>query len=478
VRTPIVVNRRLPIPLHRQIYEEWRTGILEGRFARGDRMPSTRELAAALRVSRATVAAAYEQLIAEGYLDAQHGSGTFVCRDLPDSPVKPARPAAAGKPARPPVRLSAFARRLAPMAGTPPRTPSRPGVLNLSTDGPTFEQFPFGIWRRLVRRHLQVQGPGLFQYASAGTGHAALRETLAAYLSRSRALRCQADQIVIAGGSQQALDLCVRVLVDAGDEVAVEDPSYAGARQLFAAGGARIRPVKVDRDGLVVAALPPSARLVYITPSHQFPTGASMSLTRRLELLEWARVRGAVIVEDDYDSEYRYSGAPLPALQGLSHAAPVVYVGTFSNVMFPGLRLGYLVLPPDLVEPFARAKWLADRHTAHLEQAALADFIGEGHLERHIRRMRRVYKQRRDVLLEALDRAFGTRVTVLGDAAGMHLVVRFDSGAVAARAARVGVELASTRPYYAAEAPAHEFIVRFSGLSERAIREAVKRLAG
>ena len=203
-----------------------------------------------------------------------------------------------------------------------------------------------------------------------------------------------------------------------------------------------------------------------------------MSLARRLELVEWARARRAVIVEDDYDSEYRYSGAPLPALQGLSSEAGVVYVGTFSNVMFPGLRLGYLVLPLDLVEPFQRAKWLADRHTAHLEQAALADFIREGHMERHIRRMRRVYKRRREAFLDALTRAFGDRATVAGDASGMHLVVRFDTGGIAARAARGGVHLVSTRAYYAGEAPAHEFIVRFTGLGERSIREAVKRLAG
>ena len=475
MRTPIVVDRRQVAPLHRQIYEQWRAGILGGRFAPGDRMPSTRELAAALRVSRATVATAYDQLMAEGYLDTQHGSGTFVCRDLPDAPVRAASLPASTRLTEKPVHLSAFAARLSPITW---RAPAGPRLINLSTDGPTFDQFPFAVWKRLVRRHLQALGPSLFQYAAHGAGHPALRDTLAAYVSRSRAVRCAPEQVVVVSGSQQALDLCARVLVDPGDEVAVEDPGYLGARELFTAGGARLRPVPVDRDGLVVTALPPSARLVYITPSHQFPLGVSMSLARRLELLEWARTRGAIIVEDDYDSECRYSGAPLPALQGLSANAGVVYVGTFSNVMFPGLRLGYLVLPPSLVEPFQRAKWLADRHTAHLEQAALADFIREGHMERHIRRMRRVYKRRREAFLDALARAFGDGATVVGDASGMHLVVRFESAAIAARAARGGVHLVSTRAYYAANAPAHEFIVRFTGVSERGLREAVKRLAG
>jgi len=475
MRTPIVVDRRLAAPLQRQIYEQWRSGILEGRFAPGERMPSSRELAVALRVSRATVAAAYEQLMAEGYLDTQHGSGTFVCRDLPDTGIDAAAARAAPPMQAAVIRLSAFAERLGPVTW---RAPARPGTLNLSTDGPTFDQFPFAIWKRLVRRQLQLLGPSLFQYASHGNGDPKLREAIAAYLGRSRAVRCDADQIVIVSGSQQALDLCARILVDPGDEVAIEDPGYQGARELFAAAGARVQPVPVDREGLVVSALPRTARVIYITPSHQFPSGVSMSLARRLELLEWARRHGAVVLEDDYDSEYRYSGAPLPALQGLATASGVVYVGTFSNVMFPGLRIGYLVLPRDLAGPFARAKWLGDRHTAHLEQAALTDFIREGHLERHIRRMRRVYKRRREVFIDALTRAFGDGATPLGDASGMHLVVRFDSPGIAARAARTGVHLMSTRGYYHGEAPPHEFIVRFTGLSERGLREAVKRLAG
>lgn len=436
-------------------------------------MPSTRELAATLGVSRATVTAAYEQLVAEGYLDGHRGSGTFVSRELPDRTVRRMAPAGRRVAAAVP-RLTSFMERLGP---APSRGAVETGVINLSGTGPDFDLFPFAVWNRLVRRHLRRSSPGRFRYAADGAGHAPLREALAAYLRRSRAVQCRADQVVVVSGSQQALDLCARVLIEPGDEVAVEEPGYSGARQLFAAVGARVRQIPVDADGLLVAALPSAAPLAYVTPSHQFPLGVSLALARRLDLLAWADAREAFVIEDDYDSEFRYGGAPLPALQGLGGQSRVVYVGTFSNAMFPGLRIGYVVLPPSLVEPFVRAKWYADRQTAYLEQAALGDFVAEGHLEQHIRRMRRVYKARREALLDALHRHFDTRAIVLGGAAGMHVVVRLDAGDVAGRAARRGVRLLSTRGYYAGAAPANEFILRFAGLGEKALREAVKRLA-
>ncbi|MGE0462328.1 MAG: PLP-dependent aminotransferase family protein [Vicinamibacterales bacterium] len=474
MRTPITIDRRRQRPLHRQIYDEWRRGILAGRFVPGERMPSTRELAAALRVSRATVTAAYEQLVAEGYLDGHRGSGTFVRQELPDRAFGLAGPAAP-RATSAPVRLSAFVERLGPVTT---RTRSPAGVIDLFTTRTDQDLFPFGAWGRIVRRHLRRIGPGLRGHAEDRAGHAPLREAIASYLRRSRAVRCEASQVVIVSGSQQALDLCARVLVDPGDEVVVEEPGYPGARQLFAAAGARLRAVHVDVEGLLVATLPSSARLAYVTPSHQFPLGVSLSLARRLDLLAWARARRAFVIEDDYDSEFRYVGAPLPALQGLGDASRVVYVGTLSNAMFPGLRIGYVVLPPALVEPFVRAKWYADRQTAYLEQAALADFIGEGHLEQHIRRMRRVYKARREALLHALDRHFGPRATVLGDAAGLHLVVRFEVPDIAKRARKQGVALRDTRAYYLGRAPDNEFILGFSDLGERALGEAIRRLAG
>jgi len=270
------------------------------------------------------------------------------------------------------------------------------------------------------------------------------------------------------------------MLLDPGDEAAVEDPGYPGARQLFLAHGAVLRTLPVTDSGVPIEGLSPHTRLVHMTPSHQFPTGVSMSLARRLEWIEWARTNGAVVLEDDYDSEYRYSGPPLPAMHGLAEGAgsSIIYIGTFSNVMFRGLRVGYLVVPKDLVEPFRVAKWMADRHTPLVEQAALADFLSEGHLERHIRRMRRLYKRRRDVLLDALDRQFGRQASVRGDAAGLHMTVRFaGAGDLSARADRNGVGLSSSAIYYLSQPVRNEFILGFSAESERTLREGIRRIA-
>jgi GntR family transcriptional regulator/MocR family aminotransferase len=461
--------------LHRQIYDQWRDGILSGRFAPGQRIPSTRELADLLRVSRSTVTTAYDQLIAEGYLQAERGSGSFVSRELPDRPLA-RRQAVAAVEEPPPVRLSRYGARVA-ATPIPNDVASAPGVLDLSKWSPDVDAFPIRTWRRLVLRHVRSLTTPAWESADRGAGHEGLRREIASYLRRTRAVRCEAGQVIVVSGSQQALDLCARVLVDPGDVAAVEDPCYPGARQPFEAHGARLYPVPVQRNGIAVSALPDTARVVFVTPSHQLPTGASMSLPRRLELLDWARARSVVVIEDDYDSEYQYGGAPLPALQGLSTAASVIYVGTFSNVMFPVLRLGYLVLPTSLVAAFASARWHADRRTAILEQAALADFLREGHFERHVRRMRRIYGRRRHALTTALARHLGDEVTVLSDAAGMFLVVRFASGRAAEQARRQGLNLTSTEHFYLDLAPPHEYLLRFSGVGERTLREGIRRLA-
>jgi GntR family transcriptional regulator/MocR family aminotransferase len=469
----IILDPSSSLPLHRQIYEEWRQGILRGRFSRGERVPSTRELAGALAVSRSTVTVAYDQLAAEGYLETAHGAGTFVCRELPDESLTPANGRSGGATGTK-IGLSQFGIRIADDPGLPP-TPS--GVINLSLPGPDIDHFPFALWRKLLNRHLRQPKNAVFSYAKEAGGYEPLRREIASYVARSRAVRCTPEQVIVVNGSQQALDLCVRLLLDPGDEVAIEDPGYQGARRILAAVGARLRLARIDSDGIVIGDLGKKARLIYVTPSHQFPTGVSMSLARRLELLEWARGHGAVLIEDDYDSEYRYTGPPLPAMQGMASGAGVVYIGTFSKVMFPGLRVGYIIVPLQLVEPFTRAKWLADRSTPVLDQAALADFLREGHLERHIRRMRRIYGRRREVLTESLHRHFGERARVLGDAAGMHLMVRFEDCGIFASAARNNVYLADSGAYYLGEAPPGEYVFVFSRVGERTIREGVKRLA-
>jgi GntR family transcriptional regulator/MocR family aminotransferase len=334
------------------------------------------------------------------------------------------------------------------------------------------------LWQRLYSRNLRGLGPGALEYSERVRGYEPLCEEIAKYVSRSRAVSCSADQVVVVNGSQQALDLCARLLLDPGEEVALENPGYSGASRIFAAHGARLHPVPVDREGLVCERLGNSARLVYVTPAHQFPTGVALSLRRRLALLSWAREHQAVIIEDDYDSEYRYSGAPTPALQSLASEVPVIYCGTFSKVMFPALRVGYLIVPKSMVTVFTRAKWLTDRHAPIHQQAALGLFMKEGHLERHIRRMRRIYATRREALVDALHRHFGAGASVLGEAAGLHAYVRFsEEASIGTRAQHNKVQIREAAPYYIGKAPASDYLLGFSTVTERSLKEAVRRLA-
>ena len=472
---PLVVDRRRSEPLHRQLVRELKSRIADGRLAPGVRVPSTRDAALLLGVSRTTVTAAYDQLLSEGYLDSRRGAGTFVPDNLPDvSALKP-HPGTPAADARP-VRVSDYVTRLG--AWQPP-TSAPPAAIDLTSREPDLRLFPLAEWSRLLRQQMRRRPLGRPPSREDIGGLAPLREAIARYLRYARGVRCDAGQVVVVTGSQQALDLCARVLVNPGDAVALENPGYPEARRLFGAIGARVLPVAVDDEGLQVARLPTRARAAIVTPSHQYPLGMALSLARRLELLQWAQRADRVIIENDYDSEFRYEGSPLPALQGLGDASRVVYIGTFSLSMFPALRIGYLVVPPALVTPFLQAKWHTDRHTPHLEQGALAEFIAHGHLARHIRRMRRVYRRRRDALLHALQAHFGSRVTVTDTSSGLHLVVRFDTGRVAEQARRHGVVLLGTAACYAdaSSVPAHEFLLRFSNVSERALTEAVRRMA-
>ena len=475
-------------PLGQQIYQAFRRAILAGEMAPAARLPSTRALGLELGVSRNVVLLAYEQLLAEGYAEGRAGSGTYVAAALPETPraSRPRRGLEVSAPlgpagSRATVAASPSSRRPSPtVRRVEQRLPYdfRYGV-------PSTDDFPHNIWRGIVARRMRAGSLEGMAYGPP-EGHAPLRQALAAYLRRARGVVCDPDQIIIVNGSQQALDLTARVLLDPGDHVVIEDPQYQGARRVFAAAGALAVPVAVDADGLDVARIPrrsAAARLAYVTPSHQFPTGVVMSLARRLALLEWAERAGAYIVEDDYDSEYRYEGRPIEAVQGLDPAGRVIYMGTFSKVLFPALRLGYLVLPPPLVEPFTAAKWLTDRHTATLEQEVLAEFVAEGHFERHLRRARTRNASRRKALLESLP---GTPRRSRGDHGSQR---RRSPGRVAARrsasrigrviaaAAEAGVGVYPVAPYYIEPPRRAGLILGYASMTEREIRTGIGRLA-
>ena len=479
----VPIDRDSSVPLARQVYEFWRAGIVKGRFAGGERVPSTRDAAAALGVSRGTLEQAYEQLMSEGYFQAVRGSGTFVCRELPEPLALAAETSLSARPANGVVastnlanlvKLSSLGEELRREAAPAQK---RKGYIDFSPTGPDLSLFPLDLWRRLYVSALKEIGTDALDYAEYGQGYLPLREEIVKYVSRTRGIAACAEEIVIVSGSQQGLDICARLFLERGDEVAFENPGYFGARLVFEACGARLRPVRIDEEGLVCGELGDGARLVYVTPARQFPTGVALSPRRREKLLEWARTHRAVIVEDDYDSEYRYSGTPTRALYGTARDVAVIYCGSFSKVMFPGLRIGYLVVPQPLIAMFARAKWLLDRHTPMHQQATLHRFMSEGHLERHVRRMRRTYAQRREVLMEALERHFAGRVQVLGEAAGTHAYVRLDDPEVAARAERNKVQLRDASRYFMGTARLNEYLLEFSVLSERSIREGIRRLA-
>ncbi|HTV60481.1 MAG TPA: PLP-dependent aminotransferase family protein [Verrucomicrobiae bacterium] len=463
-------------PLFRQIYAALRRAILSRAFRSGERLPSTRELARELGVSRTVVLLAYDQLLAEGFIAGRAGSGTYVSEEL-----RGGRPNKKGSSAR--LRLSSYGSAAAAVAASvdfPGRRES-PLRYDFAYGGRgDVETFPFEMWRRLVLRHLRKAPVRELDYGSA-SGSLALREAISVHVRRSRAVVCDASQVIVVNGSQQALDLIARVLVDRGDRVAIEDPHYQGTREIFRTAGARLLPVPVDSDGLNPGQLPKGARIAFVTPSHQFPTGAILPLARRLALLDWARKEDAVVVEDDYDGEFRYEGQPLESLQGLDSEGRVLYVGTFSRTVFSALRIGYLIAPKSLVAAFTSAKWMCDRHTATLEQETLAEFIASGMYERHLRKVRRRNTARRAALLESIREHLKDRVEVTGDGAGTHIVVwpnkRIAEKSVINRAASRGVGVYGIAGYYLARASRTGLMLGYSRLRENEIREGIRRLS-
>jgi GntR family transcriptional regulator / MocR family aminotransferase len=472
-------------PLYQRLYRALRRAILDGRLPAGARLPSTRGLAVDLGLSRNAVLMAFDQLLAEGYVDGRVGSGTFVSSTLPDSDLMPWSAAAAAPPAAGPPRLSAVARRVLSLAPLPPAGATVRSVRYDFRYGlPAFEDFPHETWRRIVTRRARAASLRTLGYGRAA-GFPPLREAIAAYLRKARGVVATADQVVIVNGSQQALSLAAHLLLDHEDRVVVEEPSYQAARQIFLASGARLLARPVDEAGLDVTRLPTSGkvRLAYVTPSHQFPSGAVLSLSRRLDLLRWAERTGAYILEDDYDAEFRYEGRPVAAVQGLDRAGRVLYVGTFSKVLFPSLRVGYLVVPPLLVPGLVGLKWLTDCHTPTFEQEVLTDFIEGGHFERHLRRSRARNAARRAAVLEAFARTFGSEVTLTGANAGIH-VVAWLHGVEATglpdlidRAGKRGVGLYPVTPYYVRPPREAGLLVGYASLSEEEIEKGVGILA-
>jgi GntR family transcriptional regulator/MocR family aminotransferase len=472
-------------PLTRQLFRGLRRAILDGRFKPGARLPSTRALSTDLGLSRNVVLLAFAQLVAEGYAEGQRGSGTFVVEVLPDPRPRTRdgrSPAAATR-----LELSRFARRVVELAPLPAvGRPVREGLLYDFRYGvPAVAEFPQQVWSRIVQRRTRGMSVGTLRYGRA-VGWRPLREAVASYVTRVRGVVAGVEQVVIVNGSQQALDLIGRLLIDPGDRVVIEEPSYVSARQVFLAAGADLTLVPVDAEGLDVAQLPRSApiRAAYVTPSHQFPLGGVLPLARRIELLRWANETGAVVIEDDYDSEFWYGSHPVEAIQGLDPSGRVVYVGTFSKVLFPSLRLGYLIVPPSLVGPLASLKFLMDRQAPTFEQTVLADFIAGGYFERHMRRARARNAARRVAVLEAFDDTLGDRVEIVGANAGIHVVVwlrdlpaeRLDD--LIARAADRGIGLYSVAPYYANPPAMAGLLLGYAGLTEREIRDGIRLLSG
>ncbi len=491
------LDARAGTPLHRQLYEGLRQAILAGRLAAGARLPSSRALAGELGLSRNTVLAALDQLMSEGYVAGTGGSGTFVAPELPEqSPdciAAVARRRADEEPQAPP-RVERLSRRGVTLAGRLPMPDSGPvrevaprlqGVA-FAPGLPDLDAFPFDIWARLLARHWRHPRRAL-ALGGDPAGHLPLRTAIADHLRRVRAVDCSADQVIVVSGIRQAVDLAVRLLLDPGDSVWLEEPGFTGIRAVLATADLRVVPVPVDEQGLDVAAgtvLAPDARLACVAPSHQYPLGVVMSLRRRLDLLAWAREAGAWVIEDDYHSEYRYAGRPLAAMQGLDRDGRVIYVGTFSKVMFPSLRLGYLVAPPARVGAFRAARATLDDHAPMTPQPALADFIGEGHYAAHLRRMRRLYAARQRALLDAAGRHLSGLLALAPDEAGMHLLAalspglaaRMDDIAAARKAAAVNVAVAPLSRFYAGPPQRQGLLLGYASFDEAIIEDAARRL--
>ncbi|KZE44592.1 GntR family transcriptional regulator [Brevibacillus parabrevis] len=457
----VAIDRDKPIPLTRQIYTQFRDKILRGDWAAGFKLPSTRKMAQELRISRNVAIEAYDQLFAEGYIESRQGSGYFVA---------------------PGIYLEQFARgqeQLLPSADD-----QSEALIDFRSGVPALEQFPRGLWGKTVQQVCHDAPLSAFGY-NRPEGRAELRDVLSRYLYRTRGVQCAPEQIVMTSGATQALTLIAKVLLNRESCVLIEDPITQDIQSIFTSTGARLCPVPVDEHGMDVNSLPPALdgsrpSFAFVTPTHQFPLGTTLTIQRRIQLIQYARSVDCYIVEDDYDSEFRYESPPISSIQGLAPER-VIYIGSFSKILSPGLRLGYLVLPETLVEQYQQAKWLSDLHTPSLEQLALGRFVEEGHLEKYISKMKKLYKKRRQCLIEALRRTFADRVAIWGEAAGLHIVAAFD-GICFTPDVLTALQAAGVRVYpveeHAIVKGRHEdkIVIGYGNVSEDGIKEGVRRM--
>jgi GntR family transcriptional regulator/MocR family aminotransferase len=475
----VELKRSTSIPLHRQLYSSLRIAVLQGRLTAGSRLPSSRFMARELRVSRLTIVSALDQLVAEGYLESRRGSGTFVADVLPPRGADFRHRTVAR--AEPPPVLSRRAESLAGLSALQRGhlcEPSRAFRLGVTA----LDAFPRREWLRTVASACRNLSNEALDYGHP-FGYLPLRSAIAAYLGQARGVECTADQVLILSSTQQAIDLSIRVLANPGDPMWLEDPGYGGARGAAAAGGCEIVPVPLDEQGLCFTSGPVERppRLVYVTPSHQFPSGLTMTLPRRLALVEWARATGAMILEDDSSSEFRHTGQPLAALQGLDQDERVLYIGTFNKILFPALRLAYVVVPAGLIEPFTLTRSFADGHSPIIDQAAVARFIEEGHFARHISRMRIAYRERQEALIESLRQKLSGAIEPEPAETGLHLVAWLprgsDDNAVAERAKTYGVTTTGLSRFRIAAAMRPALVLGFGGVPPGDVAAAVDRLA-
>ena len=474
----IPLNTASKVPLYQQVFTALRQAIVQRELAGGEQLPPSRELAHTLALSRNTINTAYDMLCAEGYVSAKRGSGYYVSPDLPDSGINFD---VNGNQPKSTTSQLVFSKRGQYLA-----RPTRPVP---STLNPAFQpglpdlaEFPFHLWRRCVNQSLKTGDIGLYKYSDQG-GYRPLKKALRDYLAQSRGVKCTAEQIVIVNGSQAGLDLITRLLIDDGDNIAIEEPGYLGARDGFLAAGATLVPVPVDDEGLDVNLLKRSRkkiRLVYTTPSYQFPLGVTMSSARRLALLTWAEQKNAFIIEDDYDSEYRYRGRPLSSLQGLDAGERVIYFGTFSKVMFPGLRMGYLVVPPSLAEGFAKALRKTGQDTPLQLQAAVTTFIEQGYFASHIRRMRTLYGEKQRLLVEAMQTHLADVFDIQATEAGMQLPVFYKRNInernLVNKAKEMGLTLTPLANYHLNQPTRPGLYLGYAGVPKNGIKKAVQQL--